>query len=412
MFGHELLHVQTKDGLIDAYEILPYQEWSIPVREFLVDFIFRRRAQGAAEQPGSMLVIDDEPMTRELVASLFQEAFPDRKTLQASSAEEALLLLSKYSCAIVLTDIVMQGISGIELTYLLKKQSPSQIIIGISGYASSSVICDFIRAGGYSFVQKPLNPEELVQVVAMAITHPEGDLIRQQLTQMCDDAVTLWAALHEVARKMDGILYSVGSGHDVARDLLRHKAKHLVNDWVAQLGPGIDPVGQLQNLTTRLSCVERLARIVGQLGINKLSAFLGMLITDLRRVHPKVEFILEDNVGDEVSEVHFDGVVILSIAELIDNAVAAVGERGRVEIEIETLAAAGMLQIAVRDSGPGVPRDLENSIFEEGTSTKGAGRGLGLHLVRESLRSLRGTIDYSRQETPMFSVRIPLTGPR
>lgn len=136
---------------------------------------------------------------------------------------------------------------------------------------------------------------------------------------------------------------------------------------------------------------------------------MGKLIGDLRQLHPRVKFVLKDFPGDEVSQVHFGGVVVLVIAELIDNSVAAVGEIGSVEVEVATLSAAGILQITVKDSGPGVQPSLENRIFEEEVSTKGAGRGLGLHLVQESVRLLRGSIAYTREGGSMFCVRLPLS---
>lgn len=408
MFGSQLLHIQTKDREIEAYELIPFQEWSLPIKQFLVDVIYRRQGENVPKAPGALLVVEDDSLTRHWLASVFRREFPDRQVFEAESAEVALDLLDKNAFAVVLTDIVMPGLSGVELTKMIREKYPKQIVMAISGYASSQVVCAFIQVGGDNFVQKPFAEEELVRAVNTALTHPEGRTIMQQLGNMCDDAAALFHVLHQLSRKMDNILDSVGRGRDVARDLLRHKAKHLINDSMARLGPGSNPITQLQSLMTQLSCVERLARIVGQLGVQRLSAFLATLIGDLRKVHPQVEFTLSDNANDELSEVDFGGVVILAIAELIDNAVAAVGDRGTVDVEIDTLRAAGMLQISVRDTGPGVSRTLEDSVFDETVSTKGAGRGLGLHLVREALLSLHGSITYARAPKSTFCARIPL----
>ena len=68
-----------------------------------------------------------------------------------------------------------------------------------------------------------------------------------------------------------------------------------------------------------------------------------------------------------------------------------------------------MLQVTVKDSGPGVPAEIEGRMFEENVSTKGPGRGMGLHLVREAVRLLRGSITYDRRDGSAFCVRLPLT---
>ena len=85
--------------------------------------------------------------------------------------------------------------------------------------------------------------------------------------------------------------------------------------------------------------------------------------------------------------------------------VAAVGEGGRVNVEVATLSAAGLLQKTVKDSDHGVRHDLETRLFEEEVSTKGAGRGSGVHLVYESVRLLRGCIEYSRDGGLCFAYK-------
>jgi len=73
-----------------------------------------------------------------------------------------------------------------------------------------------------------------------------------------------------------------------------------------------------------------------------------------------------------------------------------------------TLKSTGMLRITVKDSGPGVQNELQSRMFEEEVSTKGDGRGLGLHLIREAVRQLRGTISYSFDEESAFCIQLPL----
>src|SRR4029079_2307320 len=69
----------------------------------------------------------------------------------------------------------------------------------------------------------------------------------------------------------------------------------------------------------------------------------------------------------------------------------------------------GQLQITVRDSGPGIPANNVWQLFHHGFSTKGVGRGLGLHLVREAVKRLGGDITYRSRKGTIFNATIPIT---
>ncbi len=410
MFSRDSISVQTKDRTLTAYEVTPCAAWNIEIRQRLTDFLFRRPTEAAAERSGRLLLVEDDEPLRSMLARSLADVRPQREVLHASSAAEGLAIFEKLSCAVVVTDMVMPGMSGIEMIRRMKERVPDQVVVGISGYASDEMCSEFYRAGGFIFVAKPFLLDEMARIIEYALKQPHGDVLRQQLATVCDDIVAFWSALHDVAIRIGSILRSVGSGSDVAQELLRHKAKHLINEGIARLGPGTDPVEQLLQLAVQLACVERLARVVGRLGIQKIGPFLSTLIADLRRVHARVEFMLNDDVSEDIeAEIRFGGVVVLAIVELLDNAAAAVGERGRVEVELAALKAAGILQVTVKDSGPGVPAEIESRMFEENVSTKGSGRGMGLHLVREAVRLLRGSITYDRRDGSVFCVRLPLT---
>ncbi len=406
MFGAKI-DVQAKDRLMSAFELKPCREWNIHIRQYLTDYIFRRAPEGQ-ERSGAVLIVDDMPDMGEYCSAVLTEAFPTREVMQASSVQEALALLEKQPCAVIITDIVMYGLTGVDLIKMARDRVPDQIAIGMSGYAADYILTDFCRVGGFIFLAKPVYPDELTRIVTYALRQPQGDAIRKELAEVCDDVAAVWCALHEIAATMDRILKIVGRGNDVAEELLRHKAKHLVNDGLARLGHGVEPMMHLQSVAVQLRCVARLATVVGRLGVQKLGAFIGALISDLRQLHSNIDFGLDDSVSGIQAQVQLGGVVVLAVAELIDNAIIAIGDKGRVDVEVAALKAAGILQIAVKDNGFGVQPGLEDRIFEEHVSTKGTGRGLGLHLVRESLRLLGGSAEYERQNGSIFRVRLPL----
>lgn len=410
IFSAEPVEVLAKDRALLAFELIPSQVWDVNIRQRILDFIFSRRSVDGEERDGALLLIDDHDDNRDALAEVLKRSFPQRAVLLAATGEDGIRAAKREQCAVILTDIVMPGMSGVEVVQRIRSEAPQQLVIGLSAYASESLQTQFFQAGGFRFYAKPIMPPKLKQAVDHALSQSAGEDLRETLGLMCDDVGALWYELHEVGSRWQAILDSVGDGRDFAQEMLRHKAKHIVNEGVNRLGPGVEPVDVMRTINVQLACIERLGRIVGGLGLQKLSGFICTLVEDLRHIHPHIEFVYEDHLDSPASgDVSFGGVVVLAIAELLDNAVAAADKNGRITISLSTLHAARTLQISVKDNGPGVPSELESRMFDEGFSTNGVGRGLGLHLVREAVRVLRGQVMYSSRNGSEFRVSLPLS---
>ncbi|WP_027356458.1 sensor histidine kinase [Desulfofundulus thermocisternus] len=102
------------------------------------------------------------------------------------------------------------------------------------------------------------------------------------------------------------------------------------------------------------------------------------------------------------------GVVL---GNLLENALDAVRdmEPSRRRVELEMSEDSGELMIMIRDWGAGIPEHLQDRVFEQGFSTKGAGRGIGLYLVKKHVDTAGGKITiHSRPgEGTTVMVRIP-----
>ncbi|MDM5337122.1 DcuS/MalK family sensor histidine kinase [Fictibacillus enclensis] len=101
--------------------------------------------------------------------------------------------------------------------------------------------------------------------------------------------------------------------------------------------------------------------------------------------------------------------LITIVGNLIDNAVDAVEKRRVKSIDVMFDYADEILTIEVRDTGTGISTADSDNIFNKGYSTKGENRGIGLHLLKESLTKLGGELDYSSKigEGTKFVVYIP-----
>jgi DNA-binding NtrC family response regulator len=116
---------------------------------------------------GRVLVVEDEADT----ASMFREALIARgyKCEIATSAEECLARLPAAGVDLVVTDIHMPGMSGIELCRAIAERFPELLTIVVTGLAGIDHAIDAIRAGAYDYLVKPVRIEPLVVAVARAL---------------------------------------------------------------------------------------------------------------------------------------------------------------------------------------------------------------------------------------------------
>jgi len=113
-----------------------------------------------ARPKGSILVVDDEPAMRLLLSSVLKEEGHD--VTAAASGEEALQLIAKRHYHLVLTDLKMPGISGLDLLEQVKREDPGTAVIILTAFGTVEGAVEAMRRGAVHYLLKPLaNPEEL-----------------------------------------------------------------------------------------------------------------------------------------------------------------------------------------------------------------------------------------------------------
>jgi two-component system response regulator FlrC len=113
-----------------------------------------------AKPKGSILVVDDEPAMRLLLSSVLKEEGHD--VTAAASGEEALQLIAKRHYHLVLTDLKMPGISGLDLLEQVKRDDPGTAVIILTAFGTVEGAVEAMRRGAVHYLLKPLaNPEEL-----------------------------------------------------------------------------------------------------------------------------------------------------------------------------------------------------------------------------------------------------------
>ena len=121
------------------------------------------------EHKGNIHIIDDEPIIHEVLGDLLSSE--GYAVVNSANGEEALEKHSSQKFDLILLDLLMPGMDGIEVLKLLKKREPRSIIIIITAYASVESAISAMKIGAFDYIQKPFKHDELLLTVERAIEH-------------------------------------------------------------------------------------------------------------------------------------------------------------------------------------------------------------------------------------------------
>lgn len=122
----------------------------------------------APVEPITVMIVDDHEMVRRGACS-YLEAQPDISVVaQAGSGEEAIRLAQEFIPDVVLMDLVMPGIDGIEATRKVKNISPRTQIIVLTSFHQDEYVFPALQAGAISFLLKDVKASELLEAIRRA----------------------------------------------------------------------------------------------------------------------------------------------------------------------------------------------------------------------------------------------------
>lgn len=119
---------------------------------------------------GYILIVDDEDDIRKLLEKVLQKE--GYKTLTASSGIDALVLAQDNTISLVITDIRMPGISGLDLLMQLHEMDSQLPIVVISGYGGHATALESLDRGAFFFIHKPFTGESLLKTVEQGLRLP------------------------------------------------------------------------------------------------------------------------------------------------------------------------------------------------------------------------------------------------
>ncbi len=130
-----------------------------------------------------ILIVDDELHLRQSLACWFRE--DGYEVLVASGAKEALAILADKQPKVLLVDIKMPGIDGLELQQRVRQVAPDAAVIIMTAYASVDTAVQALKEGAYDYIIKPFDPEDVSRLVRKAAERyslvAENQALRRQI---------------------------------------------------------------------------------------------------------------------------------------------------------------------------------------------------------------------------------------
>ncbi len=118
-------------------------------------------------QKTSILIVDDEEVVRLSHARVLSTPYCQVET--AGNGAEALHALERQSFDVVLLDLRMPEMGGLEVLRVIKERWPESEVVVITGYASIETAKEAVRLGAYDYLAKPLDPDQVITATHGAV---------------------------------------------------------------------------------------------------------------------------------------------------------------------------------------------------------------------------------------------------
>jgi DNA-binding NtrC family response regulator len=136
-----------------------------------------------------LLVVDDDRAMREMLASLFKER--GLSVEDAASADAALARAAEQDFDVVLSDVRMPGLSGVELVGQLRRLRPGTPVVLMTAFGSIDSAVEAMRTGAFDYLTKPFEPDAVILAVERALAHRALALENEQLRRAVDRSGSL-----------------------------------------------------------------------------------------------------------------------------------------------------------------------------------------------------------------------------
>lgn len=405
-----------------------------------------------------ILIVDDEESVRNLFTFCLENQYVCQ---EAASVEEALEILAENNFELIITDLMMPGLNGVDLVDRVMEIAPDTAIIMASGVDDPQSALEAVRRGAFDYLIKPCDLRELELTVERALQHRRLKLDAQQyrldletrnrqLARGKAELERLQAQIihHEKMASLGQL--AAGIAHEINNPVGFISGNlALLKQYIAELKELND---YYENAALPAEIVEGAKAVKEKIHYEQLSGDLMWLFEDCSHGAERISAIVKnlrifsrlDESEITKTDIHegidstvrllsqyynagnitlirdygilppveaFAGQLNQVWMNILVNAAQAVGNKyGNVSIKTFVDEAFAVIQIS--DTGGGIPEEVRSRIFEPFFTTKtvGEGTGLGLSISFGIISQHRGSIDVEStlNQGTTFTIRLPI----
>jgi signal transduction histidine kinase len=352
-----------------------------------------------------ILVVDDEAIIRDLCA----RALKEYEILQAENGHEALKILDRKDIDLVLVDVMMPGISGLDLLQQIKERDPSQLVMIMTGYADKDVVLRALKAHADDFIHKPINLLQLKTSIKQAL---EKKALQRELTQLkqldrikADFLGLISHKLRTPATSLSLFIQNLAKGTFDTEDpgfASALKAVREESDYLAYL---IEDLLYYSDIILQDSQSNASREDLKEIAMTA--------VADKRPLLKQKKMTLQSNLGGNWPIVIVDRRrITFALNAILDNAIKFTPEHGEIILSGEIND--NELVLTIADNGQGIPPEELPKVFEKFyqidplNTGQIRGFGLGLFYARQFIRDHGGTIELDSTSGKGTTVQIRL----
>lgn len=401
-----------------------------------------------------LIIDDDEELLRLLSRFIKREGFD---VLAASCGEDGLAVLEKSKVDVVVSDIKMQGLGGIDVLETVKRMYQDIEVIMVTGFGEQELAVHCLRAGASDYLQKPIHLDELIFSINRAIerinlrrdrlyrnrelklTSEIVSKMNEELERLIDDRTRALsqtqAQLFQTSKLATLGEMAAGLAHEmnqplsgialVCKNLARLQDRNLLTQ--AEVNAGLADIGK--SVTRMAKVITHIRTFARQdtfrfieVDVNEsIESALSLLSEQLRLQQIEVRKALAPALHKVVGEPYQIEQVMIN---LITNARDALDEKEKVQgtfpkqliiaSGLERRFSTAMVAIAVSDNGIGMNTEVRTKIFEPFFTTKEIGKatGLGMSISYGIIHAHEGEIEVESQAGIGTTIKVFLPLPK
>ena len=357
----------------------------------------------------SILVVEDEAGTRATLSAILEDAGYEVTGLEKGT--EARKMIRSHSFNVIITDIRLPDVGGLEILELAKEINPDVAVIMMTGYASIETAVNAVNEGAYAYFVKPINPDEIKTTITNALKQQRLSLENKRLVESLQRSNKLLFEANEELKRATQLKseFLANMSHELRTplnviigfsELMVDKVPGKINEEQRQcLSDILDSSHRLLNLVNEVLDLSKVES--GKMEFKLENVALTEVIESLTRTMLPVLAPRKQSLDIEIEEglpaVHVDeGRLEQVLLNLATNSSKFTPDGGK--LKIEAVRNGDWCQVSVIDNGIGIKEEDQERIFEpfcwlDNPLTKEkSGTGLGLALVETIVEKYGGQI--------------------